>query len=234
MSATPDQPANASLLPSASATLPIADLRRDYKMASLTEAEVSKDPMTQFERWFEAAQKAALLEPNAMTLATVTPGGKPSARIVLLKGFDESGFCFYSNYNSRKGLELAAQPYACLVFLWQELERQVRIEGRISKLSAAESDLYFQSRPLSSRYGALASPQSQVLADRQILIDKDAALRAQYGDNPPRPAHWGGYRVTPETIEFWQGRRSRLHDRLRFTRLTNTGSNHWQIERLAP
>jgi pyridoxamine 5'-phosphate oxidase len=229
MSATPDQPFNATSLPS-----PIADLRRDYKMASLDESDVSKDPMTQFGQWFEAAQKADLLEPNAMTLATVTPEGKPSARIVLLKGFDQDGFCFYSNYQSRKGIELAARPHACLVFLWQELERQVRIEGRISKLSAAESDLYFQSRPLSSRYGALASPQSQVLLDRQILIDKEAVLRVQYGENPPRPAHWGGYRVVPEVIEFWQGRRSRLHDRLRFTRLTKTEQSTWQLERLAP
>ncbi len=234
MNSIPVQTSKASLQPSAITDLPIADLRRDYKMASLVEAEVSKDPITQFGRWFEAAQKADLLEPNAMTLATVTPDGKPSARIVLLKGFDQNGFCFYSNYESRKGRELAAHPHACLVFLWQELERQVRIEGRITKLSAAESDLYFQSRPLSSRYGALASPQSQVLADRQILIDKEAVLREQFGDNPPRPAHWGGYRVMPEVMEFWQGRRSRLHDRLRFTRRTNTDLTTWQIERLAP
>ncbi len=229
MSASLDPASHASLNPSA-----IADLRRDYKMAGLDEAGVSADPITQFARWFAAAQKADLLEPNAMTLATVTPEGKPSARIVLLKGFDQNGFCFYSNYESRKGLELAAHPHACLVFLWQELERQVRIEGRISKLSAAESDLYFQSRPLNSRYGALASPQSRVLADRQILIDKEAVLRAQYGENPPRPAHWGGYRVTPEIIEFWQGRRSRLHDRLRFTQRAGTEGTTWQLERLAP
>jgi pyridoxamine 5'-phosphate oxidase len=234
MSATPDQASKESPLSGATADVALADLRRDYKMASLEESEVSKDPITQFGLWFEAAQKANLLEPNAMTLATVTPEGKPSARIVLLKGFDQDGFCFYSNYQSRKGIELAAHPHACLVFLWQELERQVRIEGRISKLSAAESDLYFQSRPLSSRYGALASPQSQVLPDRQVLIDKEAVLRAQYGESPPRPSHWGGYRVVPEVIEFWQGRRSRLHDRLRFTRRTEVQASPWQIERLAP
>jgi pyridoxamine 5'-phosphate oxidase len=210
----------------------IAALRRDYKMASLDEADISADPITQFDAWFKAAQAAELLEPNAMTLATVTPDGKPSARIVLLKGFDQDGFCFYSNYQSRKGIELEAQPFACLVFLWQELERQVRIEGRVHKVSAVESDLYFQSRPLSSRYGALASPQSEVLANRQSLIDDEATLKSKYGDSPPRPSHWGGYRVFPDVMEFWQGRRSRLHDRLRYTRLSTT--RDWRIERLAP
>jgi pyridoxamine 5'-phosphate oxidase len=218
--------------PSNSASSGIADLRRDYKIASLDEADLADDPLTQFSKWFAEAQKADLLEPNAMTLATVTAQGKPSARIVLLKGFDQRGFSFFTNYLSRKGQELAANPSVCLVFLWQELERQVRIEGRISKTSAEESDAYFHSRPLNSRYGALMSPQSEVIESRALLVQREAQLRAQFGDKPPRPEHWGGYRVSPEVVEFWQGRRSRLHDRLRFS-MTPPAIN-WRIERLAP
>jgi pyridoxamine 5'-phosphate oxidase len=210
----------------------IADLRRDYKMASLDEGELALDPITQFTNWFTEAQKAQLLEPNAMTLATVSADGKPSARIVLLKGVDQNGFCFYSNYHSRKGQELELKPQACLVFLWQELERQVRIEGSITKMTAQESDAYFHSRPINSRYGALVSPQSAVISDRTELVQREATLRAEYGDHPPRPEHWGGYRVAPEVVEFWQGRRSRLHDRLRFTAIET--EKKWRIERLAP
>jgi pyridoxamine 5'-phosphate oxidase len=222
--------------PTPPANLPsVADLRRDYKMASLEEANLHPDPIQQFSSWFADAQRAQLAEPNAMTLATVTEQGRPSARIVLLKGFDQNGFCFYTNYESRKGKELAQQPFACLVFLWAELERQVRIEGSITRLSQAESDAYFETRPLNSRYGACVSPQSAVITDRQVLIDKETVLRAQFGEHPPRPAHWGGYRLRPELIEFWQGRRSRLHDRLVY-KLDDLGqaSTSWSVMRLAP
>jgi pyridoxamine 5'-phosphate oxidase len=208
----------------------LADLRKDYKLASLNESDADASPIRQFDKWLAEAIKAEIPESNAMTLATATADGKPSARIVLLKGFDERGFSFYTNYDSRKGLELAAQPNACLVFHWVELERQVRIEGRVEKVSAEEADTYFASRPLLSRIGAVASPQSRVIANREWLEQAFTAAQAQYGETVPRPAHWGGYRVLPELIEFWQGRRSRLHDRLRY-RLA--GSN-WLIERLAP
>jgi pyridoxamine 5'-phosphate oxidase len=212
----------------------LMDLRRDYKLASLNEADLHKDPFSQFAKWFQEAQKAALLEPNAMTLATVNESGKPSARIVLLKGFDARGFCFYTNYQSAKGRELEGRPYACLVFLWQELERQVRVEGMVHKMSPQESDQYFNSRPLNSRYGALVSPQSEIIKNRQVLVELEAKLRIQYGENPPRPAHWGGYRLAPEVVEFWQGRRSRLHDRLRFSRSNASNTTLWNIDRLAP
>ncbi len=216
------------------ATTPLADLRRDYKLASLDAADLAADPIEQFARWFEQAQRAQVPEPNAMTLATVTADLRPSARIVLLKGFDAQGMSFFTNYESRKGEELATRPHACLVFNWLELERQVRIEGRVEKVAAAESDSYFKIRPLASRYGALASPQSRVIADRQVLIDRENNLRSQYGEDPPRPAHWGGYRVIPEQFEFWQGRRSRLHDRFRYLLKDGTGTRAWQIDRLAP
>jgi pyridoxamine 5'-phosphate oxidase len=209
---------------------PIADLRKDYKLASLDESDLDRDPITQFERWLKDALKAELPEPTAMTLATVTADGKPSARIVLLKSFDAQGFAFYTNYDSRKGRELAAHPHACLVFHWAEVERQVRIEGRVEKAPAADADAYFASRPLLSRVGATVSPQSQVIQSRQWLEQEFNAAQTRLGDSPPRPEHWGGYRVIPTLFEFWQGRRSRLHDRLQYRRV----GEKWLIERLAP
>lgn len=210
----------------------LAALRREYQLRGLGENEVAADPFAQFQTWFATALTAQLPEPNAMTLATATPDGRPSARIVLLKGFDTDGFVFYSNYLSRKGRELDANPFAALVFYWPELERQVRIEGPVERLSAHESDVYFQSRPLGSRLGAIASAQSAVIPDRAAVEHRLAELEAEYSDSePPRPDHWGGYRVRPDTLEFWQGRPNRLHDRLRY-RLSGDGS--WIIERLSP
>ena len=208
----------------------IADIRQEYMRAGLVEKDAGADPFKQFDRWFQDALQAALPLPNAMTLATATDTGRPSARVVLLKGVDARGFVFYTNYASRKGRELAANPHAALVFAWFELERQVRIEGAIEKVSAEESDLYFASRPLGSRIGAWASPQSAVLPDRLTLVKTVAAIVLRYGKRPPRPPHWGGYRVLPEAIEFWQGRKNRLHDRLLYTKQTGG----WKIERLAP
>ncbi len=208
----------------------IADLRKDYKLASLDESDLDRDPVAQFNRWLNDALKAELPEPTAMTLATVTADGKPSARIVLLKSFDARGFTFYTDYDSRKGRELAAHPHACLVFHWVELERQVRIEGRVEKAPLADADAYFVSRPLLSRVGATVSPQSQVIESRQWLEQHFAAAQTRLGESPPRPAHWGGYRVIPTLFEFWQGRRSRLHDRLQY----RLNEEKWLIERLAP
>ncbi len=208
----------------------IADIRQEYMRAGLTEEDAAADPFVQFDRWFQDTLQAELPLPNAMTLATATNDGRPSARVVLLKGVDARGFVFYTNYDSRKGQELAANPRAALVFAWSELERQVRIEGAIEKVSAEESDEYFDSRPLGSRIGAWASPQSKVLPDKMALATTVAALVLRYGTSPPRPPHWGGYRVLPQAIEFWQGRKNRLHDRLLYTKL----SNSWRIERLAP
>jgi pyridoxamine 5'-phosphate oxidase len=209
----------------------LADLRLDYAQASLNEADVANDPFDQFSRWFEQAQKAQVPEPNAMTLATVYEG-RPSARIVLLKGID-SGFCFYSNFESRKGQEMAANPHAALVFLWHSMERQIRIEGMVEKVADAVADAYYASRPLSSQLGAWVSPQSQVIASREVLENKESELSKQFsGTTMKRPPHWGGYRVLPEMIEFWQGRTSRLHDRLRYTKTLSAG--RWKIERLAP
>jgi pyridoxamine 5'-phosphate oxidase len=208
----------------------IADIRQEYMRAGLVEKDAAADPFKQFDRWFHDALQAELPLPNAMTLATATAAGRPSARAVLLKGVDAGGFVFYTNYASRKARELAANPYAALVFVWAELERQVRIEGAIEKVSAEESDAYFESRPLGSRLGAWASPQSMVLPDRLTLATKVAAIVLRYGKHPPRPLHWGGYRVLPEAIEFWQGRRNRLHDRLLYTKQ----AGGWKIERLAP
>lgn len=208
----------------------IADIRQEYMRAGLLEKDAAADPFKQFDRWFHDALQAELPLPNAMTLATATPAGRPSARVVLLKGVDAGGFVFYTNYTSRKGHELAANPCAALVFAWAELERQVRVEGSVEKVSEEESDAYFESRPLGSRLGAWASPQSMVLPDNLTLATKVAAIVLRYGKHPPRPLHWGGYRVIPEAIEFWQGRKNRLHDRLLYTKQ----ASGWKIERLAP
>lgn len=210
----------------------IADLRKDYTLQALGETDVSADPFQQFQAWFDQAIAAQVHEPNAMTLATATRDGIPSARIVLLKGFDPRGFVFYTNYESRKGQELAANPQANLVFWWDVLERQVRIEGSVEKVSESEANEYFQSRPRGSRLGAWASHQSQTIPNREVLEQRLQDLTSQYQDQEiPKPDFWGGYRVVPSTIEFWQGRSSRLHDRLRYQRQAD-GS--WKIERLSP
>lgn len=198
--------------------------------AGLAEADALADPFAQFERWFQDALAAKLPLANAMTLATVTSAGTPDARIVLLKGVDGGGFVFYTNYGSRKGGQLAARPEACLVFFWSELERQVRIEGHVQKVSTAESDAYFSTRPVGARLSARASAQSEVVSSRAFLESQVLKVKNQFGQNPPRPEHWGGYRVIPQRIEFWQGRENRLHDRLLYLR-TDT---RWKIERLAP
>jgi pyridoxamine 5'-phosphate oxidase len=213
-------------------SLSIADIRRDYKLHALTESGIAADPFTQFDRWWDEAINSQIDEVNAMTLATATKDGVPSARIVLLKGYDEKGFVFYTNYHSDKGETLAGNPRAALVFFWKELERQVRIEGTVSKTSAEESDRYFDSRPMASRIGAWASPQSQKISSRELLEKKFLDLETQYASGAiPRPPHWGGYVVRPTRIEFWQGRSSRLHDRIRYS-LSQDGK--WTIERLAP
>ena len=208
----------------------LTDIRKDYKLASLDVGDVAASPFTQFDAWFAEALKAELPEPNAMTLATCDAAGRPSARVVLIKGVDERGMVFFTNYQSHKGQDLAANNRAALLFFWPELERQIRIEGRVETVSAADSDEYYQSRPPLSRIGAWASPQSQVLPSRTDLEARFAAFAAEHGDNPPRPAHWGGYRVVPSFFEFWQGRRSRLHDRICY-RLSD---KEWKVERLAP
>lgn len=209
----------------------IQNLRQDYKAAELSEKDVVKNPIAQFEKWFEDAVNAEIFEPNVMTLATVDKSARPNARIALLKGFDNDGFSFYTNYLSQKGKEIKKNPYACLVFFWAELERQVRIEGKIEKLDKETSEQYFNSRPQGSQIGAIASPQSQVIPNRDVLEQKVEELTQQYeGKTIPKPAHWGGYIVKPTSIEFWQGRSSRLHDRIKYT--FSNGS--WKIERLAP
>ncbi len=209
----------------------IADLRREYASRALGEAQADADPIRQFTAWFGEAASAQILDVNAMTLATTAADGGPDARIVLLKGFDDDGFVFFTNYQSAKGRDLAAHPRACLLFFWVELERQVRITGSVTKVSRSESEEYFHSRPFESQVGAWASPQSTPVADRAVLETRYAELSAQYaGQTVPLPEHWGGYRVAPEKVEFWQGRPSRLHDRLLYTR----GPNGWSRSRLAP
>lgn len=209
----------------------IADLRKDYSRASLSETDVHPHPIGQFSKWFQEALAAQVPEANAMTLATVGANGRPSARIVLIKDFDHRGLTWFTNYNSRKGAELAQNHYAALLFYWIELERQVRIEGRVERVSAAESDAYFQSRPLKSRLGAIASAQSRTVASREALEAQVAKVEQEFGDSPRRPEHWGGYRLVPDYLEFWQGRPSRLHDRLAYV-LQADGS--WAIQRLQP
>jgi len=208
----------------------IANLRKSYERAELDESASAEDPLVQFRLWLDQAFEAKLPEPNAMTLATVGADGRPSTRVVLIKGCDARGIVWFTNYESRKGRELALHPVAALQFHWVELERVVRIEGRVDKVGAEESDTYYASRPLDSRIGAWASPQSQVVESRAVLVANAAKFGARYLLNPPRPPHWGGYRLQPDTWEFWQGRRSRLHDRLRY-RLDGT---RWVRERLAP
>jgi pyridoxamine 5'-phosphate oxidase len=210
----------------------LADLRKDYSLAGLMEKDLAKDPFRQFDKWFQEATAAKIAEPNAMTLATVNREGRPSARTVLLKGVDGRGFVFYTNYESRKGRELDANPRAALVLPWVALERQVLVEGAVTKVTREESAAYFHSRPLASQLGAWVSQQSSIISGRAVLEDSMKALEKKYAGQPvPLPPHWGGYRLNPETVEFWQGRRSRLHDRLRYRR-EKDGS--WIIERLAP
>jgi len=210
----------------------LADLRKDYSLAGLTEKDLAKDPYRQFDKWFQEATAAKIAEPNAMTLATASRDGRPSARTVLLKGVDGRGFVFYTNYESRKGRDLEANPRASLVLPWVAMERQVIIEGAIAKVTREESAAYFHSRPLASQLGAWVSQQSAIIAGRAVLEGSLKTLEKKYaGQTVPLPPHWGGYRLNPETVEFWQGRRSRLHDRLRYRRETD-GS--WTIERLAP
>ncbi len=211
-------------------TTSLASLRNDYMLASLDESDVAVTPLGQFDKWFNEALNAQLPTGNAMTLATCDAQARPSARVVLLKSYDEQGFIFFTNYESRKGKDLTSNNRAALLFFWPELERQVHIQGRVEKVSAALSDEYFKSRPLASRIGAWASPQSHVLPSRTALEARVSAFQAEYGENPPRPAHWGGYRVVPQVLEFWQGRASRLHDRIQY-RLNH---GEWKIERLAP
>ncbi len=208
----------------------IADLRKSYERAELNEHASAEQPLQQFEQWLKEAIQAEIPEPNAMTLATVASNLRPSTRVVLIKGYDARGIVWYTNYDSRKGQELAGNPFAALQFHWVELERVVRIEGRVEKISDAESDAYFASRPLDSRIGAWASPQSQVIESRTTLVANAAKYGAQFLLQPPRPPHWGGYRLVPDQWEFWQGRKSRLHDRLRYS--LNAGQ--WLRERLAP
>lgn len=208
----------------------LAQMRKSYEQAQLDEAHVHPRPVDQFHQWFDEAVKAQALEPNAMTLATVGPQGRPSTRVLLLKGADERGLVWFTNYRSRKGQELSAHPFAAMQFFWAELERVVRIEGRVERISEAESDDYYRSRPLGSRIGAWASPQSQVLASRADLEAAWAAEQARLGEDPPRPPHWGGYRLVPDRWEFWQGRSSRLHDRIVFVQ----AAEGWTLQRLAP
>ncbi len=210
----------------------IADLRKDYSLSGLAEKDLAKDPFRQFEKWFQEAEAAKIGEPNAMTLATATKDGRPSARTMLLKGVDGRGFVFFTNYQGRKSLELDANPRATLVFPWLALERQVIVEGTVTRVPREESESYFHSRPRASQLGAWGSPQSTIIPGREVLEDTFKALEKKYtGQEVPLPPHWGGWRLAPETVEFWQGRRSRLHDRLRYRRGKDGA---WSVERLAP
>ena len=212
-------------------TTNIADLRKDYTLNGLDQTDVSPDPIVQFQQWFAAALAAGVHEPNAMHLATINPEGRPEGRIVLVKGVDAAGFSFYTNYNSQKGISLGANPMTSLTFFWPELERQVRIEGWVEKVSETESDTYFNSRPRGSQLGAWVSQQSQVIAGRDVLTSQQEELENRFNGQPiPRPPHWGGFRVIPDKIEFWQGRPSRLHDRIRYRLEAGT----WVIERVSP
>ena len=209
----------------------ISSIRRDYQLQSLSESDVAQDPFEQFSKWWEQALASEIDEVNAMTLSTVTDEGRPSARIVLLKGFDTQGFVFYTNYESNKGQQLSKHPYASLVFFWKELERQVRIEGSCEKTSKEESEAYFNSRPIGSRLGAWASPQSKIITGRQVLEKNLDQVTKTYAEGEiPLPPHWGGFRVKPETIEFWQGRSNRLHDRIKYLK----DGDGWKMVRLAP
>jgi len=211
---------------------PIADLRKEYALAELIEAHADPDPLRQFDAWFDAAVRTGSSEPNAMSLATVNAQGRPSVRIVLLKGYDARGLVFYTHYDSRKGRELAANAHAALCFWWPALERQVRIEGRVEKITSEESDVYFATRPRASQLGAAASPQSDVIAGRELLERRLDELETQYEHRDiPRPSNWGGYRLTPDLFEFWQGRQRRMHDRLCYRRLAD---GTWSVVRLAP
>jgi pyridoxamine 5'-phosphate oxidase len=211
----------------------ISALRKEYTQAALEESDLGKNPIDQFGLWFDQAVKTTGDDANAMVLSTLHPNGRPTSRVVLLKGFSSQGFVFFTNYASSKGQALAANPWASLLFFWPALERQVRIEGHVSKIPEAASDDYYRSRPLQSRVGAWASPQSQVIASRQWLADAFTRYTAQLGDDPARPDHWGGYCLSPDRIEFWQGRPSRLHDRLVYTKDPD-GAEGWRVQRLAP
>ena len=217
-----------------------ADLRTSYQTGALSEADVAADPIVQFDRWFREAVEANLPEPNAMTLSTLGPNGRPSSRIVLIKNYDfdhapigasERGFVWYTNYESRKARDLRFCPYAALQFHWIEIARQIRIEGKVEKTSEAESDVYFASRPLDSQIGAWASPQSKIIPGRAYLEAREEEFRGKFAETAPRPPHWGGYRLVPDYVEFWQGRASRLHDRIVYRR---QGGEGWKVERLAP
>ncbi len=208
----------------------LKNLRLSYERDQLLESNVSKDPFNQFKIWFDLVVKAEVIEPNAMTIATSTKYGIPSARMVLLKGFDETGFTFFTNYESRKGKELLDNPLASLLFWWREFERQVRIEGKIEKISRKDSEEYFNVRPLKSRYGALSSNQSEIVKNREVLEKRFSDLEKQFGENPPTPENWGGYKLLPNKFEFWQGRRDRLHDRICYEKV----NNDWKIYRLQP
>ncbi len=206
--------------------------RHDYEKASLDESAVAADPIAQFRAWFDQATAGGLPEPNAVTVSTASPEGRPSSRVVLMRGFDERGFVFYTNYRSRKGREIESNPFAAMCFFWQPMERQVRVEGRVERTTEAESDDYFRSRPTGSKLGAWVSNQSGVVPSRETLEAEMDAIQARFpGEDVPRPPHWGGFRVVPEAVEFWQGRRSRLHDRLVYRRSDDGG---WRVERLAP
>ncbi len=208
----------------------LKNMRLNYEQGQLLESNIDLNPFNQFKKWFDQAVEAKIIEPNAMTIATATKEGIPSARVVLLKGFDETGFVFYTNYHSRKGKELNDNPFAAILFWWREFERQIRIEGKIEKISRKESEEYFNQRPLKSRYGTLASEQSEIIENREVLEKRFADLEKQYGANPPTPENWGGYKLIPAKFEFWQGRTSRLHDRICY----HKENNNWKIFRLQP